>query len=164
MGFFLYILIIIFLSLFDNHKISILFFIIGCIASLTLLYYGVRPTPHKNKTPFLHKELLTKFEQKMFLRLKNALPQYHVCPQVAFSALITQDDYKIRQMFNRKVTDFVLIDQHCKVIAIIELDDPSHVGKEKQDQQRDAMLNDAGYTVYRYTSIPTVKRLQKDFP
>ena len=108
--------------------------------------------------------MLTKFEQKMFVRLKEALPQYHVCPQVAFSALITQDDLKIRQMFNRKVTDFVLIDQQCKVIAIIELDDPSHIGKEKQDQQRDAMLNDAGYTVYRYTSIPTIKRLQKDFP
>lgn len=149
--------------------ISILFFILGCIASLTLLYLGVRPTPKtgitkKTQSKFLHKNMLTKFEQKMFIRLKEALPQYHVCPQVAFSALITQDDLKIRQMFNRKVTDFVLIDQQCKVIAIIELDDPSHIGKEKQDQQRDAMLNDAGYTVYRYTSIPTIKRLQKDFP
>jgi len=44
---------------------------------------------------------------------------------VAFSALITSDDYKIRQKFNRKVTDFVVLNTQFEVIAIIELDDRS---------------------------------------
>ena len=142
--------------------ISILFFIIGCIASLTLLYYGVRPTPHKNKTQFLHKELLTKFEQKMFLRLNEAFPQHHILAQVAFSALITSQQYKLRAKFNRKVTDFVILDMQMQVIAIIELDDPSHIGKEKEDAMRDKMLTQAGYKVSRYTEIPSIRTLKKD--
>ncbi len=61
----------------------------------------------------------------MFIRLKEALPQQHILAQVAFSALITSDDYKIRQKFNRKVTDFVILNTQFEVIAIIELDDRS---------------------------------------
>ncbi len=61
----------------------------------------------------------------MFIRLKEALPQQHILAQVAFSALITSDDYKIRQKFNRKVTDFVVLNTQFEVIAIIELDDRS---------------------------------------
>ena len=47
-------------------------------------------------------------------------------------------------------------------MVIIELDDPSHLGKEKQDAERDAMLEEAGYRVLRYTSIPTVITLKND--
>ncbi len=82
--------------------------------------------------------------------------------QVAFSALITHDNMKMRAKFNRKVTDFVLLDQSYKVIAIIELDDPTHIGKEQEDAERDAMLIAAGYMVMRYTEIPTVRQLQRD--
>jgi len=48
------------------------------------------------------------------------------------------------------------------VVAIIELDDPSHIGKEQEDAERDAMLNEAGYQVYRYTDIPSSNHLRKD--
>lgn len=98
----------------------------------------------------------------MYTRLISAFPQHHVLAQVAFSALITNQNYKIRNQFNRKVTDFVLLDKDCSVIVIIELDDPSHIGKEKEDAERDAMLQEAGYRVLRYTSIPSVHNLQKD--
>ncbi len=98
----------------------------------------------------------------MFIRLKEALPQQHILAQVAFSALITSDDYKIRQKFNRKVTDFVILNTQFEVIAIIELDDPTHLYKEEEDRQRDAMLKEAGYRIIRYTEIPTTRQLQKD--
>lgn len=48
------------------------------------------------------------------------------------------------------------------LLAIIELDDPSHIGKELEDKKRDQMLLEAGYKVYRYTQIPSVKQLQMD--
>ena len=98
----------------------------------------------------------------MYARLISAFPQHHVLAQVAFSALITSQNYKIRNQFNRKVTDFVLLDKNCNVVAVIELDDPSHIGKEQEDAARDAMLQEAGYRVLRYTSIPSVSALQKD--
>jgi very-short-patch-repair endonuclease len=49
-----------------------------------------------------------------------------------------------------------------KVVVIIELDDPSHLGKEQEDKQRDQMLQEAGYDVIRYTEIPSIKQLQMD--
>ena len=98
----------------------------------------------------------------MFYRLKESFPQFHVLAQVAFSALITNQNLKIRSKFNRKVTDFVLLDHELKVVAIIELDDPSHIGKEVEDALRDEMLFEAGYQVYRYTDIPSTKQLRKD--
>lgn len=114
------------------------------------------------KQQYFARPVLTNFETKMFIRLKKACPQHHVLAQVAFSALITSRDYKLRNKFNRKVTDFVILDQQMDVLAIIELDDPSHLGKEAEDQQRDEMLFDAGYQVFRYTKIPTIAQLQRD--
>ena len=56
----------------------------------------------------------------------------------------------------------MILNHHLDVVCIIELDDPTHVGKEKEDAKRDAMLEEAGYTVLRYTKIPSVRQLQKD--
>ena len=145
--------------MFDSSQIT--FFIIGCIASLALLTIFLQQS-YRPKQKFYAKRVITRYETKMFYRLKEAFPEHHVMAQVAFSALITNEHLKIRSKFNRKVTDFVLLDQELKVIAIIELDDPSHIGKEVEDARRDAMLNEAGYHVYRYTDIPNIKVLRKD--
>jgi very-short-patch-repair endonuclease len=142
-------------------SIQTLFFIIGCLASSVLLLMLLQHLFWKRQQ-FYKKPLITAFEQKMFIRLNEALPEHHILAQVAFSALITSNHFKIRQQFNRKVTDFVVLNREMRVIAIVELDDPSHIGKEDEDQQRDAMLTEAGYTVFRYTSIPSARELRKD--
>ena len=98
----------------------------------------------------------------MFKQLKAAFPDLNVLAQVAFSALITSDQYKIRGRFNRKVTDFVILNQKLDVVVIIELDDPSHLSKQQEDKFRDRMLQEAGYRVLRYTQIPSVRQLHKD--
>lgn len=98
----------------------------------------------------------------MYVRLKEAFPQYHVLAQVAFSALITSHNLKIRNKFNRKVTDFVLLNESLQVLVIIELDDPTHLYKVEEDKFRDHMLQEAGYRVLRYTEIPNVRQLHKD--
>ncbi len=141
----------------SNH---LLFLTIGLISTAWLLYSCLRPFFPKQK--FFARPVITNFESRMFIRLQQAFPQHHVLAQVAFSALITSDHYKIRSKFNRKVTDFVVLDQGMKVLAIIELDDPSHIGKKSEDKKRDQMLQEAGYQVQRYTQIPSVKQLQMD--
>ncbi len=98
----------------------------------------------------------------MFKQLKAAFPDLNVLAQVAFSALIT-DQYKIRGRFNRKVTDFVILNQKLDVVVIIELDDPSHLSKQQEDKFRDQMLQEAGYRVLRYTQIPSVRHFIKTF-
>ncbi|WP_043971819.1 MULTISPECIES: DUF2726 domain-containing protein [Acinetobacter] len=141
----------------SNH---LLFLTIGFISTALLLFSCLRPFFPKQK--FFARPVITLFESRMFIRLQQAFPQHHVLAQVAFSALITSDHYKIRSKFNRKVTDFVILDQEMQVLAIIELDDPSHIGKELEDKKRDQMLQEAGYLVQRYTQIPSVKQLQMD--
>lgn len=37
----------------------------------------------------------------------------------------------------------------------------SHFGKEQEDAERDAMLNEAGYIVLRFTEIPSIRQLHK---
>lgn len=140
---------------------QITFFIIGSIATCALLTI-VFQQYFNPKQRYFPKKVITAFESRMFFRLKEAFPQYHILAQVAFSALITNSNLKIRARFNRKVTDFVLLDKNLKVIMIVELDDPSHIGKEVEDAQRDAMLYEAGYRVKRYTEIPSIETLKKD--
>ena len=138
-----------------------LFLIIGTFASIALLIACFGQFLFQNKQ-FYAKRVITPFEQKMFVRLNETFPHYYVLAQVAFSALINAEQYKFRAKFNRKVTDFVLLDHDMQVIAIIELDDPSHIGKEQEDAQRDAMLTQAGHLVFRYTNIPSARELKKD--
>ena len=141
---------------------SLIFIILGCLSTCIFLLVCLRPYLFP-KQKFFARPVITNFETQMFIRLKQSFPSYHVLAQVAFSALITSNDYKIRSQFNRKVTDFVLLDENMEVIAIIELDDPTHLEKVEEDRLRDQMLIEAGYIVRRYTSIPSVRQLQKIF-
>jgi very-short-patch-repair endonuclease len=143
----------------DSHQALFLF--IGSIATIAWLIACFGRALFQNQH-YYAKRIITPFEQKMFLRLNETFPHHHVLAQVAFSALIDCDQLKLRSKFNRKVTDFVLLNQQLEVIAIIELDDPSHIGKEHIDAQRDAMLAQAGYRIYRYTDIPSCRELRKE--
>ncbi|MGK5013623.1 DUF559 domain-containing protein [Janthinobacterium sp. HLS12-2] len=67
-----------------------------------------------------------------------------------------------QKRFDRKVADFVLCSQQLNVIAIIELDDRSHAGRERHDKERDAMLRLAGYVTLRYVNFPTQQALRAD--
>ena len=140
---------------------SFTFLIIGIIASLVLIILCAQQYL-KTKKKFYPKRIITAYECRMYVRLKEAFPQYHVLAQVAFSALITSHNLKIRNQFNRKVTDFVLLNESLQVLVIIELDDPTHLYKVEEDKFRDHILHEAGYRVLRYTEIPSVRQLHKD--
>lgn len=126
-----------------------------------MLFAAVRHYQKKVRQQYFPRKIMTAYEQKLFVKLKLAFPHYHVLSQVAFSALITNQDYKIRNQFNRKVTDFVLINDNGDVIAIIELDDATHLNKIEEDKFRDTMLTQAGYKVVRFTKIPSVTEIRQ---
>ena len=127
-----------------------------------LLLFGSKKSGPKLE-PITAKRVITLNEQPTFLRLREALPNHIVLAQVAFSALMTSKGYTSRSRFNRKVTDFVVLDKGFNVVAIVELDDSSHKGREQEDAERDAMLEEAGYTVIRYTRTPEIQQVRADF-
>ena len=109
------------------------------------------------------KPLLTAREQGMFALLVDALPEYAILAQISFGALLRAKTRAARNRFDRKIADFAICDKKtAEVLALIELDDSSHRGKEEQDAARDDMLTRAGYTVLRYERVPTAAEVRAD--
>ncbi|WP_195812383.1 DUF2726 domain-containing protein [Xylophilus rhododendri] len=99
----------------------------------------------------------------MYFRLTGALPQYIVLAQVSFAALLDAKDRTIRNTFDRKRADFVVVERSFRVVAVVELDDSSHDGRSAQDAARQRLLTDVGYRVLRYRGIPDVATVASDF-
>lgn len=116
------------------------------------------------KGSFAARELATANEQGMYWRLAEVfpMPEYIVLAQVSFGALLDAKGGASRYSFAQKRADFVLTNRGFRVIAVIELDDGSHRGKEAADAERDAMLIEAGYKVLRYNRVPDRARLMAD--
>lgn len=106
---------------------------------------------------------LTKNEAAMYNRLVQVLPDKVIFAQVSFGALLTARGRATRNRFDRKIADFVVCDKALQVLAVIELDDSSHRGRESKDAARDKLLIDAGYRVLRYPRIPNAEKVLADF-
>jgi len=117
-----------------------------------LSFGSTRPPTYRPKT------LVTATERAFYALLVKALPEYTVFTQVAMSALIAPDNYSdghdyysLRGRFAQKYVDFVLCHPlTLEVVAVIELDDPSHDADPAADKERDEMLGSAGYRVLRW--------------
>lgn len=98
----------------------------------------------------------------MYFRLKEAFPDDVVLAQVSFSALLQSPNQATRNQYNRKMADFVLCTKSFEVIAVVELDDSSHKGREEKDMDRDRLLTNAGYRVKRYKTVPNIETLKTE--
>lgn len=107
---------------------------------------------------------MTRSAQSMFWRLAEAFPapDFVVLAEVSLGALLVAKGGASRHRFAQKRADFVLLSKNFLVLAIIELDDSSHKGKELRDASRDAMLKSAGYKTFKYRKIPDVERVRAD--
>ena len=115
----------------------------------------IRPT---GPPRFRQRDLVSDAERRFHARLVKALPEYTVFTQVAMSALVEPVDQPgspghafARARFARKYVDYVLcVPASLDVVAVIELDDPSHDGRAIEDADREAILASAGYRVLRW--------------
>ncbi len=140
-----------------------LIFIVFVIAAIGLIAQALlKPVARKARGAITPRQLLSVREQSMFHRIKTVWTAGHVMTQVSMGALLSAKDRATRSTFDRKIVDFVLVNQAFDVVAVIELDDSSHAGKEETDRARDALLQKAGYETLRYASIPDRDRLEAD--
>lgn len=117
--------------------------------------YGSARFCLKNKT------LLSEREQGCYWRLVEHLsPDFIVLAQVGFSQLLSvkggtgEQNYALFGTMRQKVADFVVCRKDLSVVAVIELDDSSHRGKEEQDKKRDAAVRQAGLLAFRLPNTP----------
>jgi len=111
------------------------------------------------------RSLLTGNEIEFFRRLRRALPQEYIFPQVALSALIeprSRSEKHLRDFrrISQKRVDYAIYTSDLQLVAIVELDDRTH--NRMADAQRDAFVASAGIRTLRFESRnkPTVEQIR----
>jgi hypothetical protein len=112
--------------------------------------------------------ILTAREIECYHRLVASLsPHFLVFPQVAFSQILEarggshkQNQWLFRTM-SQKVADFLICKADLTMVAIIELDDSSHYGKEEKDRQRYAVIRQIGLLPLRLPRTPPQEALNR---
>lgn len=128
------------------------------LLAVMLLVGLVFAVGNKRKTPdprYCARPLMTSNEMEFFERLRRALPDEHIFPQVAMSALIEPRPGTGKRLsdFNRisqKRVDFAIYDTALQLLAVVELDDRTH--NRKRDAARDAALATASIRTIRFRS------------
>jgi very-short-patch-repair endonuclease len=117
---------------------------------------------------FHSKPPLTKREATCYWSLANHLNgHYIVLPQVAFSAFLrveggdSKSNYRRFATMRQKVADFLIVRPDFSIVALIELDDSTHVNKKEADQLRDAAIKQAGIRVFRIPKVPHADQVQR---
>lgn len=116
---------------------------------------------------YMPTSILTKNEMEFYGRLRRALPELLVLPQLSMAAVIRPNESGKRWggAFARiaaKRIDFTICKADLSVVCVIELDDRTH--NKAKDAVRDTMLTSAGIVTIRYESRqkPTEPKIRTD--
>ena len=139
------------------------------VGLLVLLVRAAGPKVSRAPAPvYAARPLLTANELEFYKRLRHALPEYHVLPQVSLAALmepVTTDPSSRRAALNRiaqKRVDYVIAERgDLHVLALVELDDRTH--RASRDADRDSLTASAGYVTHRFSSTrkPTAPAIRE---
>jgi very-short-patch-repair endonuclease len=117
---------------------------------------GNKYEPDAQTWPFYAKDLLSPSEKSFHAILQEALPEFVIYVQVPLSQMLRvergHNQHSWNNRINRMSVDFVVSDESTRIIAAIELDDPSHDNPKRQadDAKKDKALTSAGIRVLRW--------------
>lgn len=114
--------------------------------------------------PYVSAPLMSRYEIDMFSRLRAALPDHDVFPQVPLAAFIRIDrkkagdaymanSYRWQNRIGQQRVDYLVCKKtDLSVVAAVELDDPSHDREEAglRDRKKSKSLSDAGVQLIRW--------------
>lgn len=122
--------------------------------------------------PYVPRELMTAPERVLYVRLRQALPEYLIFSQVQLCRMIEVDPAADKQAWfnriNRMSVDFVVCaPDGARILAAIELDDSSHQRPDriKADSKKDKALASAGIPIIRWPvrGMPNSQQIRADF-
>lgn len=123
---------------------------------MALLVWKLHDSPSA-RHPVRSKPVMTKAEIIFYQRVVRAVTNIggiDVFPQVAMGAVLEVKNSvdknqrrAVRNRFDRKIMDFVIVDAETNVLLIIELDDSTH--DMTRDKARDRITESAGYPTMR---------------
>ncbi|WP_227592119.1 MULTISPECIES: DUF2726 domain-containing protein [Pseudomonadota] len=109
------------------------------------------------------KRILTDSEAYNLERIINNMPEgLLICPQVSFNAFINCKITKLRNQFNRKSVDYLIVDHDFNPLLVVEIDDDSHTSKKvrMRDLKRDEIAAAAGIPTLRITNKTPTESLE----
>lgn len=131
--------------------------VMGLIVGMLVVLKGRRRADDSGEPwPFYAKRPLSQPEQVLYYRLVKILPDHMVLAQVSLSRLLgVKAGHNAQAWFNRinrMSADFVVCRKDSSVVAVIELDDSSHVREERQvaDRKKGTALQSAGIRLLRW--------------
>ena len=141
--------------------------LIAALVGLWLLREFANNVPRENSHwPVFARAPLTMREQFLYHRLSVMYPEHIILAQVALSQIIdvspgTPNRQAIRGKFKQLVADFVLCRSDFSIVAVIELDDPSHAQPHRQDAdaRKTKAVESAGLTFVRIPAGPIPSEL-----
>jgi hypothetical protein len=146
--------------------LALLCFIALCVCLARLIAWWRR---EQRGSALRAKRLLTDNEHEFLERLRSALPEFRIWPQVAMGALVevtlprSHPDFRdVRRQFAEKIVDYVVSKPpRLEVVAVVELDDKTH--DPTRDAKRDALLCSAGIRTVRFQSRakPTAAEIRR---
>lgn len=145
--------------------------VVGTMAAVFLGLKGKSGNGNEDgQWPFYAKKAMSEPEQILYFRLRDALPEKIILGQVQLSRLLGVKKGNNNQAWlnriNRMSADFVICKPDSSVVAVIELDDASHLRESRvaADQKKDRALNAAGIRIIRWkcSSLPNVETIRKD--
>jgi very-short-patch-repair endonuclease len=126
------------------------------MVALAIIVKTLAPSLFARGPAYRRKAIMTGNETEFIGRLRRALPDLHICPQVAMHALIepTASNSKIRlrdfRRVSQKIVDYAVFDAQWAIVVVIELDDRTH--DSLRDAARDGYLAAAGIRTLRFQS------------
>ncbi len=138
-------------------SVVIVFVVVMAVANALLDAKGGRKSSGGRRGRVHAKPLMTDREVKFCRLLRDVAAPLHVAPQVAMGALLSVSSSDrsswraTRNSFDRKIVDFVLLDDDGRVELIVELDDRTHL--RDRDADRDRLTAQAGYQTLRVNGV-----------
>lgn len=99
-------------------------------------------------------------EHATFTRLKAVLPEANILAHVSFDALLTTKFIHTRRKYEKLFADFIVMDKECRVLSIISIGELNSIKKQKAAHYQDAILETAGYRVFRFAYIPDYEHIR----
>ena len=121
------------------------------LSGLLLWLYLHREGPSR----FRKRSALTGGELEFFFRLRDALPECVVCPQVAVSALIEPvgagpSRQKALSQIGGKRVGYAVFDENMQLLAVVEYD--YRARRKRRESMRDAWFASAGVRTIRFNA------------
>lgn len=121
------------------------------------------------KWPYQAVPVMSEIEKKFYFQLLKAFPHYHILAQVQLCRVIrppkNKHEYQWLNKIWRMSLDYVILDSHLETLAVIELDDRSHLSQRRKeaDKRKDKALKAAGVRLIRIktNNIPTFTELAR---